>query len=885
MLNLIQEYIDHLEDIFENSSDFIYLYDKKGNLLDVNHVFTTKTGYTKEQIFNMKFNDFFVEDEPLIFVEQSKEIIESREKNTSKLYKLKKADGKFLHIEASSIPLKKKGKFYAILGIGHDISTHIKVEQKLKESEEKYYHLFNQTPFNISLFDINGNLIESNSVILKKLAEYAKMDFKGQNFMQIASNFQNSTQINNLLKKRFKDLREKKRLEPIEFNLVTNEGKKIWLRWQSTLVNIGSNKLIQVILEDITEQKEIEQKLKRSEENYRLITENANDLIRVLDDRFEIEFVNELAHFKTLGYSKEELIGKAAIFLNHPDDYTSIRRFIRRMFKTGEDTHESRIRHKNGKYIWFEIKVKMLEDESGNTKYLFISREITDRKEAEKELKESEEKFRAITEQSFMSIMVIQDGILKYFNERLPQRIGYSSEEIKNWGPYEFQKVIHPDDREYVLEQARKKQQGEKDVINNYKYRSLRKDGELRWVENFSKTINYGGRAANLVMSVDITDKLEAERILKESEEKFRNIAEQNFMGILIIQNGELKYINNAMAKISGISIEEIKKWSIKELIEWIHPEDLPNILERLKRNRENTMSPFSHNFFRIIIRNGEVRWLEDYTSKIIYQGKLANLISLVDITDKKKAERLIIEENERLLELDELRKDLITRVSHELKTPMTSIYGANQILLQLYMDQIGKEAQKYIEIGHRGSLRMKQLIDNLLDISRLDAKRFELHLQQENLIDLVVDCVKDMNYLATNRQIKLKLDLSSEILLEVDRLRFRQVLTNIISNAIKNTQEGGEININTIEEPDYVDINIKDTGIGLTEKEKEILFEKFGKIERYGMDLGVDIEGSGLGLYISKEIIELHGGKILVESEGRNKGSIFTVRLFKNSN
>jgi len=107
-----------------------------------------------------------------------------------------------------------------------------------------------------------------------------------------------------------------------------------------------------------------------------------------------------------------------------------------------------------------------------------------------------------------------------------------------------------------------------------------------------------------------------------------------------------------------------------------IYPEDLEIISKRLQSNIEGTMSLFSNNTFRIFNKDGKVRWLEDFTSKMIYQGIPANFISIVDITEKKEAEQLITEENKRLLELYELRKDLITRVSHELKTPMTSIYG-----------------------------------------------------------------------------------------------------------------------------------------------------------------------------------------------------------------
>jgi len=1047
MMNIIQEYSNHIEEIFKHSYDYIYLHDKNGNIIDVNEVIVKNLGYSKKEILNMKVTDFLIEEVSLRVSDEIRKTIETGVVNKPKTYKVKKKDGTFVYVEASAIPLKRNGKFYAILGIGHDVTAYVELEQKLKESEEKYYHLFNKSPYNISLFDIDGNLIETNGTIIRKLAEYAKMDFRGQNFIEIASHFANSKEIIQLFIKRFKDLREGKTLNPINFFILTKNGRKIWLHWQSSKVEINDKAFIQVIIEDITEKKEKEQQFLESEEEYRLITENANDLIRVLNDKFEIEFVNESAHYTTLGYLKEELLGKTDIFLNHPDDYTTIRRFMRNVFKNGEDTHESRNRHKKGHWIWFEVKAKMYKNERGCTKYLIISRDITERKKsehiledrakklellneiiikasqaleievllevilslsiemmdfdgggiylikenpkiaelichkrisldfventkivpieeepyktvfidkeplltenyskirpdlyekeaflsvasvplyskehvigalniaskrryffteeekeifksigsqigtaiekirAEQALKESEEKFRAITEQSFMSIMVLQDGLLKYFNERLPKRIGYSTEEIKNWGPNEFEKIIHPEDRNFVMEQARKKQEGNENIINNYKYRSIRKDGEIRWVENFSKTINYGGRLADLVMSIDITDKLEAEQALKESEEKFRTIAEQSFMGIIIIQNGKLNYLNNAISKISGFPIEEIKNWSTKDMLQWIYPDDLPNLIKRLKRNKAGKMSSLSHNSFRVINKNGETRWLEDYTSKIIYQGKPANLISIVDITDKIKAEQLIIEENKRLLELHELRKDIITRVSHELKTPMTSIYGANQILLKLYINEIGEEALKYIEIGHRGCIRLKQLIDNLLDVSRLDAKKFNLKIQKENIVELIVDCVKDMKYLAANRQLKMKLELPNELYFNLDRLRFRQVLSNILTNAIKNTPKEGEIFVNLIEDTEIIDIHIKDTGIGLTLQEKEKLFEKFGKIERYGMDLGVDIEGSGLGLYISKEIVELHGGQILVESEGRNKGSTFIIRLPK---
>ncbi len=1339
MLTIKEAYFNHLEEIFETPIDYIYLHDKKGNILDVNEVVVKNLGYSKKEIQKMKVSDCLLEEISSKVFDEIKQTMETGEVNSPKIFRVKKKNGNSIYLEANTISLKKNGKFYAILVIGHDITRYIAIERKLKESEEKYYHLFNKSPYNISLFDINGNLVETNGTIIRKLAEYANIDFKGQNFIEIASHFANSKEIIQLLVNRFKDIREGKILEPIEFSIHTITGRKIWLHWQSSTVEINKKLFVQVMIRDITERKETEQRLKEnarmqnclnkiitlgnestslqeflsksydevleivgfdrggvflynantqhnilvhhknvhpdfiaavkdvniskgspaeifdkikplyfedfsefmkdskqlgiysaivvplrskdqyvgsmnigsavcqslpqkeleillaigkqmgiiiqkfesekllmeSEEQYRRISENANDLISIINNKFEFEYVNEKIHKSLVGYTKEELIGMNGILLIHPDDKNIVLHAMKNIIESGDGLVIARIKHKNGGYIWTEIKGKKFTDKENERKILMITRDISDRKEiesklkahaqkleflneiiiggtkasdlnslltnvlkislemldfdaggvylikeeinkaeliyhkdlpldfvdlnqyvpidknpykiifkdieplfiedyreidpdvnkkwgfstvasipltsktnvigalnitskrryqfseeekeifksigrqigttiekiqAEIELKESEEKFRVITEQSFMSIMVIQDGVFKYFNERLPKRLGYSAEEIKNWGPYEFAKVIHPDDKHFVLDQARKKQSGEEDVINNYIYRSIRKDGTIGWVENFSKTINYGGRPADLVMSIDITDKIEAEEILKESEEKFRtlaeqsfmgivivqdgvikyfneqaamingltteemqnlkpyefqnhiypkdrefvmeqvkkkqvgdadvvtnykyrvvkkngdiiwvenysktilykgkpadfvmtidisdkikaeqklkeseekfrNITEQSFMGILIIQEGNLKYLNKAIVEISGYSSEEILKWSTENITKMIHPEDLDNIVNRLERNIEGTMSPYSSNVFRIVNKNGEVKWLEDYTTRILYEGKPANLISIVDITEKRKAQELIIEENRRLLELSELRRDLITRVSHEIKTPITAIYGAIQMILKIHIKELNDEVLRYVEIGHRGCLRLKELVDNLLDVSRLEEKKFQLELRKENLVEIIIDCANDMKYLSSNRQLIMDLNLPHELYINIDKLRFRQVLTNLISNAIKNTPKEGKIVIDLTEEEKYIDVKIKDSGVGFTSKEKEMIFEKFGKIERYGMDLDVDIEGSGLGLFISKEIAELHGGQILMESEGRNKGSKFTIRLFK---
>ncbi|GAH52187.1 unnamed protein product, partial [marine sediment metagenome] len=256
--------------------------------------------------------------------------------------------------------------------------------------------------------------------------------------------------------------------------------------------------------------------------------------------------------------------------------------------------------------------------------------------------------------------------------------------------------------------------------------------------------------------------------------------------------------------------------------------------------------------------------------------------VRLKDFLIKKESESLIMEENMKLLELSKIRKELVTRISHELKTPLNSVLSASYHLLNFYGDKMEPDITNFFKIIFKGGERLKILINNLLDISRIESGKFELKLEKIDLIEIISECVNDITFFARNREISLNVNLPNEFIFKVNIIKIEQVITNLLSNAIKNTPPKGEVYITFQKNIHYIDIQIKDTGIGLTEEEKKKLFKKFGKIERYGKKFDVDIEGSGLGLYISKNIIELHGGQVLVESDGRNKGSTFIIRLIK---
>jgi len=327
-----------------------------------------------------------------------------------------------------------------------------------------------------------------------------------------------------------------------------------------------------------------------------------------------------------------------------------------------------------------------------------------------------------------------------------------------------------------------------------------------------------------------------------------------------------------------GYSIEELIGKEFRNLMA-IQPDYLPMMLERFQRLlKGEILPPFDAQLYK---KKGDLVWINYQTSIVKIDDNILVQAILHDISERKRADLLVQEEIQKLKELDQIRKDLISRVSHELKTPLVSVCGASELLLELFDDKMTKESLELIKMIEKGGSRLKYLVDNLLDITRIEYNKFELMPELTNLSDIIKDCSSELMYLIKQRKLNIKLEFPEEIIINIDRIRIEHVILNLFSNAIKNTPPNGNISIKLYQKKNWIEISITDTGIGLTEEEMGIIFTRFGKIERYeeGIEF-IDIQGSGLGLFISKEIVDLHGGTIRAESEGRGKGSTFIVKL-----
>ena len=917
-------------------------------------------------------------------------------------FKKLKEQGELTGIEVNFTDIKGNEKYISISaklyeeqgyfeGVSTDITELKRVQKALQESEEKYRHLYINLPIPTYVWrklEDSIKLIDYNEAAEKITLGSVK------NFIGIAASelYKDRPDILNDL---YRCVEEKIQInKEIKYKFYKSKLEKLL---KVTYAYVPPD-LILVHTEDISELKKTEQLLRESEERYRLISENANDFIAIFSQLVKFEYINEV-HMEVLGYSKEDLIGKSVSDFIHPDDIRVITKILSDLVKFGEGRAELRFKKKDGTYIWLDVRGKTFLDKNGELKGITISRNITERKEAEQKLKESEEQYRT-TINSFSDPLHVVDKNLKIIlanpaferwllgldlDEKivgknifeafpfLSEKVRKEYEQVFNSGIQHFsEESTFLDNREIITETRkipilkgenvdqvvtilrditkkkgienqlrasetkyrhlfesapfligladldgkvlalnsatnqfiithakdeligknfreifsiheeekaiipRAEEQIDKllkgEVTDFFEFPLVRSDGSIQWVNLNLSLINIEDQTLIQLIMQDITERKKAEQQLKKSEEKFRRLFESIPDFYFLVSNEGIILDYKGKREDLYLPPENFLGKNMKE----IFPKDLAGIsIEAIKKTNE-TKEPTNIEYSLPI--RGEERY---YEARILYFSKDQVAIFVREITERKKAELLVEEEFKKLKELEQIRKDLISRVSHELKTPLIPVISGSELLTSMYNNQLGKDAREIIKMMDKGGRRLKELVEQLLNVSRIEYDKLILEKEKNNLSEIIRESSNDMKYLLEQRRLTLKLDIPEEFWINIDKNRIGEVITNLLSNAIKYTPPYGKINIKLHVQDDWVILSVNDTGVGLTEKEMRVLFTRFGKIDRYNEGLEyIDIKGSGLGLYICKEIVKLHGGQIFAQSEGRNKGSIFTVKL-----
>ena len=630
----------------------------------------------------------------------------------------------------------------------------------------------------------------------------------------------------------------------------------------SFYTDISDRKIAQESL--LKAREELEEKVKQrtrelseSEEKYRALFEQSIDAV-IIHEGGKIKEVNNRT-CEILGYSKEKLLTMSVLDLHQADEQEVVKNRLARKEKRAR--FETRLLKADGTDIDVEIRSEILDFEKRNVQA--VIRDITERKRAENRLRESEKKYRALFEQSIDAILIHEKGMIKDVNNRACELLGYSREQLLEMTIFDFNKER---DRDKVKESVHR---NEKEF--NVETQLVRADGELINVEISSNVLNFETRYIQAVIR-DITERKRAEEKLRESEEKYRTTIESSNDGVAIDQEFIYKYVNSRYAQIYGYgSPEEIVG---KSALDLIHPDDVELIRERGSRRVKGIVGNECYEH-RGIKKNGDIIYVEVSVAKIIHEGKPGALLFTRDITDRKETEKKLEKAMSEAEAANVSKSEFLANMSHEIRTPLNGVMGVLNLLLSTELDS---EQLDLVETGKRSSDSLLTVINDILDFSKIEAGELDLEIINFNLRNSIEEVVELPAMMAHDKGLEFAYEIhyDTPYLLRGDPGRIRQILLNLTNNAIKFTDEGEVVlRISPEEETDShvrIRFEIKDTGIGIPDENKEVIFESFKQTDssttrKHG--------GTGLGLSIAKRLAELMEGEIGLESLP-GKGSTF---------
>jgi len=872
--------------LIESIKECYFEVDLKGTFTFFNESLCKLTKYSREELLGLNYKYIADEENRKNVFEGFNTVYRTGEPLSDFEYQFRNKNGEKI-IGETSVYLKydSKGNKVGFYGIFRDVTKRKEEEQRfkeeleqlvnlrtkeLRESEEKYSNLFHHSNDAIFLHDLEGNIIDVNQKVLEQFG-YSRSEILKLKVPELHPISELETS-----KKAFEEI-SKKGVIRFEVSFKKKNGKIFLAEVSSSLFDVGGKKVIQGIVRDITVRVLTEKMLKESEEKYRSIINHLD--LGFYQLNWDGLLLSHNPRFcEILGYNSSENLKNKDVhdFWQKPEERKIyLKELEQKSFVKNYLVHAKK---KNGEKLVVQLNSHIIEGNKEKSRIIqgLIS-DITEKFELEQKLKKSEEKYRALFENSPNMIVLLNlEGEIIDLNPAILNFYGYEKEDFltKN---FRALTTFPPENLPKLVDVFKKVIT--KEDIEPIELQFYNKDGSITWVNLQASLVEIENEAYIQAIVQDINERKRAELKLKESEERYRNLIETvPFSIALIDQQGKIVYCNPAIEKLLGYNQDELIGHEFKTLPA-INPNYIPITLKRFQRVLKGEILPPLE--IELYKKDGSLIWIRYQTSLVKLGNEILLQAVINDITEQKKADLLIEEEILKLKELDQIRKDLISRVSHELKTPLVSVCGAAELLLDLYLEEFKGDTKELIEMIDKGGKRLKYLVDNLVDITRIAYRKFELEKDTNDINQLIRDCVREMMYIIKKRELNLELDLLDGLFLEIDKIRIEQVILNLLSNAIKNTPPNGKITVKSLKKNKCVEVSITDTGIGLTKEEMDKLFTRFGKIERYGNGLEyIDIQGTGLGLYISKEIIDLHEGQIWAESEGRDKGSIFTIKI-----
>jgi PAS domain S-box-containing protein len=746
--------------------------------------------------------------------------------------------------------------------IAKDITERRQAEEALRESEEKFKTIFDRAGMGIAIAGPGGYIRDCNRAY-QELLGYSKADLREKRFIEFTH--PEDVDRNQELQRQLTDgLIDKYQIEK---RYIRKDGRSIWVLLTASAIRDrdGSLRYNLAVAEDITERKRAEMALRESEAKYRDLVKNANSIIIRWDLNGNLTFFNEFAE-EFFGYPASEVLGKSVMDTIVPAS-ESTGRDLAAMIRDIEH-HPERYKtnlneniRRNGERVWISWTNKAIRDSQGNVaEILSVGNDITERKQAEDALRESEKKFRVLAETSPAAIFLYQGDKYLYVNPMAETLTGYSRDELLTedaWG------WIHADFLDLVRERAMRRQRGEL-LPTRYEVKYCSRDGREGWVDFTAGLVEYRGRPAGLAMAFDVSERKRTEEALNASKQFLKNIFDSIQDGISILDKDlNIIQVNHVMEEWYTYMKPLAGKKCYFAYYEQQSPCRVCPSQRAIKlKTAQSDIVPFHG-------EDGRLKgWLELFAFPLKDdQGNVTGVIEHVrNITERKQAEEALEEAKAQA----ELYLDLM---GHDINNMHQIALGYLEIARETSPDAgQGKYLDKPIEVLQRSA----RLIRNVRKLQKLHDGVF-----QNELVDVakVLSDVQREYGAVPDKAVTLNLNGYDHCRVRANEL-LHDVFVNLVSNAIKHTKDRANIVVDLDvvlnDGRRFCRVLVEDDGPGIPDAFKGKIFNRLMK----GTDKA---KGMGLGLYLVKSLVESYGGRVWVEDRvlcDHTKGARFVVML-----
>jgi len=623
---------DNYKLLFDKTPISIVLIDVNSRVVEINSATENLFGFKREDLIGLKFTELYgVPAEEMVRMKKifthllrggifGPEDIQIYNKDKKLIW---------VNVIASNIELDKKSYIQVLT---QDISIHKTLGQEIKESEEKYRGLYESSPNSLTVTDSKGVILNVNAAT-EKIFGFIKSEIIGKKYTDLDIFTREQIEI---FKNNYEVALRGKKLKPLDFKIKRKDGTSAWISVQNSLKKIGNEILIEGIAQDITDRKVAEQKLKESEEKYRILADSLPEVIFEIDLAFNITYTNSIAS-KIFGYTSEEFRDGMNIFqFVSSEDKELVLKQTKQIF-SGEyiKSLAMKLKRKDGTYFFANVYASRIFKENNVIGVRCIIHDITELKNTQEKIKDSEEKYRLLSENARDLITMVNNALkIDYINEAAHKRLmGYSSKDLVGKKVLD---LIHPEDRELVIKALKERKESIEVRIKN-------SNGKYLWMETSAVYYkNRYGKSNILTISRDISRRKEAAQKLVESEKKYKELA--NSLPEVIFEidlKFRLVYTNAIASKIFGYSHEEFKKGL--NAFDFILEEDRDEVIRNFSLIfRGKTVDPV---IMQLKKKDGTFFYGSINATPIYKGAKIIGMRSIIhDVTEMVKAEERIKE-------------------------------------------------------------------------------------------------------------------------------------------------------------------------------------------------------------------------------------------------